>query len=270
MKIDIVRNLPAQDYHAIRAASASRIKELMRSPAHLKHMDENRKDGDALRVGEALHTLVLEPETFEARFAAAPDLGRRTSAGKAAWQGLQEQSVGKTILTYDQHLSVTGMAHAIGLHPMAMSLLQGRTETELTLMWKALDMRCKARIDAYNLEERAVIDIKTTDDASADGFARSVARFKYHVQAAWYLDAMCAAGFDAQTFIFAVVEKAAPYGVGLYELDEASIEEGRIQIAKHLPILANCEATNEWPAYDVGVRTISLPRWSVKGEEVTL
>jgi len=270
MKIEIVRNLPSREYHAIRAASSSRLREIMRSPAHLRHMDENPKEGDALLVGDAFHTLVLEPERFEASFAVAPDVDRRTKEGKAAWAEFVESAAGRGVLTYDQHLMVTGMAAAVLRHATAGRLIRNRSETELTLRWTALGIPCKARIDAYVESSSAAFDLKSTEDASADAFARSVANFKYHVQAAWYLDALRSAGFGVETLIFIAVEKKEPYGVALYELDESAVEEGRIQIAKHLPILANCETTGHWPGYEIGVQSIALPKWSVKGEGVTL
>jgi exodeoxyribonuclease VIII len=81
---------------------------------------------------------------------------------------------------------------------------------------------------------------------------------------------MRAAGFDVETVIFIAIEKSGPYGVACYSLDDQAIEEGRIAVARALPILANCMTTNDWPGYDQGVQTISLPKWSIKGEEVGL
>lgn len=270
MNISIERGLPAMDYHSRRAASSTRIKEMLRSPAHLKFMDENGKTADALTVGEAFHSLVLEPTEFKEQFAVAPKVDRRTKDGREAWQMFMDANPGVTILTEDQYLSVTGMAKAVMNHPMANELIMSRTETEVSLFWHQLGMPCKARIDAYSLDQRCIIDLKSTDDASIDGFSRSVAKFKYHVQAAWYIDAARAAGFDVETIVFVAAEKTGPYGVACYRLDDQAIEEGRIQIAKALPLLANCEALNLWPGYDAGIQTISLPRWSVKGEEVSL
>lgn len=270
MKITIERGLPAVDYHSRRAASSTRIKELLRSPAHLKFMDENGKTAEALTVGEAFHSLVLEPKKFREQFAVAPKVDRRTKDGREAWQMFVDANPGVTLLTEDQYLAVTGMSEAIMRHPMANELVLTRTETELSLFWEQLDMKCKARIDAYNLEHRCIIDLKSCDDADRDGFARSIARFKYHVQAAWYIDAARAAGLEVETMVFIAVEKVAPYGVACYTLDDQAIEEGRIQIAKALPLMANCEALNLWPGYDPGLQTISLPRWSVKGEEASL
>jgi hypothetical protein len=269
-KVEIVRGMPATQYHSLRAASSSRLKAILRSPAHLKHMDENGLTADALALGEAVHTAVLEPHRFKDDYGVAPRVDKRTKEGKAAWQMFVDANPTATIINEDDWLQITGMARAIQLHPSAMDLVNGRTETEVSLFWNELGMRCKARLDGYNLDSRCLIDIKTTQDASRDGFSKSIANFGYHIQAAWYIDAARAAGFDVEGMVFVAVEKTAPYGVGVYLIDDASVDEGRRQLARALPLLANCEATNTWPSYDDSVQTISLPRWAVRGEEMSL
>lgn len=270
MSIQILRGMRAEEYHSLRAASSTRLKEILRSPSHLHHMDENGKTTDALVLGDAFHVAVLEPQRFKDEFVVAPKVDRRTKEGKAAWQMFIDANPGARIIDEDQHLAITGMSKSVMNHPMAHDLVMTRTETELSMLWSQLGMKCKARIDAYNLNHRCIIDLKSCENASADAFARSIANFKYHVQAAWYIDAARAAGFEVETMIFIAVEKSAPYGVACYALDDQAVEEGRIQIARALPLLANCEATNCWPGYDAGVQTLSLPRWSVKGEEASL
>jgi hypothetical protein len=266
--------MPAVEYHGIRALSASRLKAFLRSPAHLRHMDENPYTGAALAFGDAFHTAVLEPQRFAEEYIVAPDVDRRTKDGKAAWQMFLDANPDKTIVSHDDWLAITAMAREVLLHPTASDLLAGRSETEISMLWLASaageKFPCKARIDAYNSVDRCIIDLKTTQDASPEGFARSVANFSYHVQAAWYIDAMRAANFEVDSMVFIAVEKAAPYGVSCLILDEDAINEGRRRIANALPKYAICASQNRWPTYDDGIQTISLPRWAVRGEEVSL
>lgn len=268
MKVE--RNMPADAYHAFRGASASRLKAIRRSPAHLRMMDEEPLKASALVVGEAFHTMVLEPYRFTEQFACAPSFDRRTLAGKAAYQTWLDSLRGEKVLSEDEWLSVTGMGKAVGEHPVASDLLLGRTETEISLFWEEIGIPCKARIDAYNLDQRCIIDLKSTQDASPEEFPRSVAKFAYHIQAAWYLRAMRAAGFEVETMVFIAVEKSHPYGVACYCLDDATIAEGEREIARLLPIMSNCLQTGNWHGYDPTIRTIGLPRWAVRGEEASL
>lgn len=267
----IERNMRSEQYHAFAGASASRLKALRRSPAHLRAMDDEPVKNDAFAIGEAFHTAILEPHRFEEEFGHVPDgIDRRTKEGKLAYQILLDTMIGKTVLSYDDWLSVTGMGRSVMLHEVANELLLGRTETELSLFWEELGMPCKARIDAYNLEQRCIIDLKSTQDASPEEFPRSVAKFGYHIQAAWYMRAMRAAGFPVETMVFIAVEKSHPYGVACYCLDDATIAEGEREIARLLPIMSNCLQTGNWHGYDPTIRTIGLPRWAVRGEEASL
>lgn len=271
MEILVDRNMPAVEYHSIAGASASRLKALRRSPMHLRHMDEEPIKGAALEFGEAFHTAILEPMRFANDYAFMPDgIDRRTKEGKATYQTMLDTFVGKKVMSYDDGLALTGMASAVQANSTAMELLQGRTETEISLVWSELDIKCKARIDAYNLEQRCIIDLKTTQDASPSEFARSVAAFGYHIQAAWYMRAMRRAKFDVETMVFIAVEKTAPYGVACYTLDSEAIAEGEREVARLLPILSNCIHTNNWHGYDEMIQTLRLPRWAIRGEEASL
>jgi len=270
MRVD--RNMPDAEYHSVRAASASRLKALRRSPAHLRMMDEEPLKGDALAFGSAFHMAILEPMRFADQYVVAPDVDRRTKDGKAAWQQFQDSLIGsgQTALTVDDHLAITGMARAVSANPVANDLIVGRTETELSLFWDELDIPCKARVDAYNLEQRCIIDLKSTQDASPEEFPRSVAKFGYHIQAAWYMRSMRLAGFEVETMVFIAVEKTAPYGVACYTLDRDALDEGEREIARLLPIMSNCVHTNSWHGYDPTIQTIRLPRWALRGEEASL
>jgi hypothetical protein len=274
MSFEVSIEMPEAEYHSIRALSASRLKAFMRSPAHLRHMDENPITGDALSFGSAFHRRILEPTRFDAEYVVAPDVDRRTKDGKDRWAQFVAESAGKTVLSYDDHLSITGMADAILRHPTAADLLARRDGTEVSVFWYQKAgwdiVRAKARLDAYVLEDKAVIDLKSCMDASPDGFARAVAKFSYHVQAAWYLRAAEQMQIEVETVVFIAAEKKAPYGVGVYMLDRDAIAEANHRIDSALPKYLACLKQNLWPSYDAGIQTLKLPRWAVVGEEETL
>ena len=57
-----------------------------------------------------------------------------------------------------------------------------------------------------------VVDLKSTIDASARGFAKSVRTYGYAFQCAWYLEEGLQPNGEKPTeFIFLAVEKKAPY-----------------------------------------------------------
>ena len=159
---------------------------------------------------------------------------------------------------------VSRMAQAVWSHPAAGMLLQWAGKAETTHMWTdaATGLECKCRPDWLTDDGSIVVDLKTTKDASPRGFKQSVANYRYHVQAAWYLHGLeQATSKRPDQFIFICVETTAPYAVAVYAADAEMIERGHDQAMRDLAKLAVCKAADHWPSYSDQIETISLPGW---------
>jgi hypothetical protein len=256
---EIVHNMPAEIYHATRALSKSGLDKFRRSPAHFRAWQDGEiknESSPALEFGTAAHMAVLEPELFIAKYTSFSG-DKRTKEGKAAWQAVLDS--GKTPLTEDQWQCVNGVAASVHAHPAAADLINsikpGHFEVSAFDVLEGISV--KARIDG--LGDDFIIDLKTTQDASESAFAKSVAQFRYHVQAAWYQKIT-----GINRFIFIAVEKEAPYGVACYELDQQAIDAGIRFIEETLPMYRECQALNSWPCYSSTTKTLSLPGWALK------
>ena len=106
--------------------------------------------------------------------------------------------------------------------------------------------------------------MKTTAEGGAheDTFSRAVANFLYHIQAAHYCE-----GIGLKKFVFVAVEKVYPFNIGVYELDEETIQEG-LQVQKEsLKRIKSYVKSGIWPGYNKpneGIKTISIPYWAFK------
>ena len=118
----------------------------------------------------------------------------------------------------------------------------------------------KARLDC--LQGGVIYDIKTTQDARPDAFMRTVANYKYHLQAAHYMRMA-----EVSKFCFIAVETEPPHGVGLYWLDDAWIMEGERLRDRAIQIYMDCTVTGEWPGYEIGSKTLSMPAWAIDKTE---
>lgn len=255
----------ASDYHAHPALGSTQIRELLRSPAHFKALGE-KEPTPAMQLGTLVHTLYLEPEEVSARYVVTPKVDRRTKAGKAAWADFQATAAGRELV--DAELMGQANACAVALREFMCGKNVGSfDDVERSLFWEDADtgVACKARPDAIT-SRGIMIDVKTTRDASPGGFAKSIANFGYHVQAAHYLEAAAANGIHVDAFMFLAVETSAPHAAAAYLLDEDALAEGQVRRAEALDLYAACEASGEWPAYSGRIETISLPRWAFKGE----
>lgn len=261
-----VYDLPDTAYHADAALSATFLKTIIqRSPAHayaalLEPHDETR----ALLLGRAVHGRILEPETFAARFAVAPRVDRRTNAGKAEWKTFAADHPGAVILTEDDAAVVEGIAAAFAAHPLAGRVFRGgAAEVSGFFVDDLTGAACRIRPDYLRLADCLLIDLKTTQDAGPREFERSIARYGYHIQAAHYCAGYRAiTGEDPADFLFVAVEKAPPYAVGLYRLDDDAMAEGARLRRRALDIAARCLDSGKWPSYSDEVQSISIPRWA--------
>ena len=268
-------NVPEEDYHRWKAARQSLLTKLVqgRSPAHLyEELTHPEPSTEAKRIGNALHTRTLQPHLFEQNVVEAPDVDRRTKAGKATWAAFTQEHEGKTYLKPQPMAHVQAMAAAIEQHPAARSILQSAGPFEGSLVHdfnipsgvETLHLRCKARIDHYDKELATIVDLKTTEDASQDAFERSMVKWGYHNQAGFYTSLMNAAGLPARHFVFIVVEKSPPYAVAVYKLMQDDIEHGFADLLKPMETLARCFLDDEWPAYSDEITELALPDWKRK------
>lgn len=258
------------DYHRHSAVSKSHLDQIAKSPLHYwaRYLDPNRVTPEptpAMAIGTAVHTHVLELDQWDARYVTAPEgINRRTNAGKAEWEAFETAATGRTVLSRTDAELVMRMGYSVFRHPAASMLLAMPGKAETTHMWtdEATGLQCKCRPDWLTDDGSLIVDLKTTEDASPTGFRKSIANFRYFVQASWYLDGVeRATGKRPEQFIFLCVEKRAPYACAVYAADAEMIEAGANAAARDLEVLATCRQANAWPGYSDQIEPISLPPW---------
>ena len=246
------------DYHSDPAVSASHLHAISKSPAHYyaRYLAPNRPPSiqtSAMLFGSLVHTAVLEPDELSKRYGVCPP--RNTKAGKEA--AAQMKADGIEAITQTDWDAAAAISEAVYDHPIAGDLLsQGAPEQSFWWDDKDSGLRCKCRPD-WLRSDGIVVDLKTTQDASPKGFAKSVANFRYHVQARHYLN-----GLEAERFVFIAVEKTYPYAVGVYELDGEALMEGGKLVQRDLRRIARCRELDQWPGYSYEITRLSLPLWA--------
>jgi hypothetical protein len=228
----------------------------------------------AMRFGSLLHTMTLEPHKVLDRYAIAPKCDRKTKDGKATYAEFIESSKGKTVVDDGDMSLAVNCASKLLKHDQAGELLlhsevhQARIEQALTFTIEGTP--CKAKPDWLSVALKLIVDIKTTKDASPEGFAKSVATFGYHRQAAMYIHAAHEVfGIDAR-FIFACVTTTPPYEVACYELDTYALRKGAEELQTLVGDYERRKAANNWkPSWSSGVVPLLLPRW-YRGQVLTM
>jgi len=264
MIVTIIYNQPAADYFAIDALSASGAKLLNRSAAHYLHNKaEPPKSSPAQAFGTLVHSLVLEPETVNNLYAAAPKFDKRTNAGKAGFLAFEADNAGKTVVDLDDFQRAQRAATAVLDHPTAGALLALAQHREVTVLFERYGVQCKARLDA--IFDSTVLDLKTTRDASPAAFARSCAAYQYQAQATHYIYAAEASGLiredteDETRFFFIAVESLEPHNVAVYELTAADHFAGHQLMVKAAKVYQSLSDPHQWRGYPKAVTEITLP-----------
>ncbi len=259
-----VESMPAADYHAIDACSASKLKAMRRSPAHCRHQIDNPPTSEAMALGTLLHSMVLEPFSYENLYHVMPECDRRTKEGKRAWALAEIEAAGKTVVKKDDFILAQAMAVSCAAHPAYPKLFDGEGHNELSIFWRddETGLDCKMRADRIVDVPgfgTVVVDLKSTIDASPRAFAGSVHKFGYHIQAAMYLEGLAKAGIPCEKFVLFAPESAPPHCVAVYAVEDESVEQGRREMRRLMATYAECVKSGVWPGYSGRIESLSLP-----------
>lgn len=261
-------------YHSGHGISKSGLDLIAKSPLHYwaAYLDPNREprtETPAMKLGTAIHTAILEPDAFADRYRVMPEgLDRRTKAGKEIYEALllDAETNDATLISAADQQTALQIATNVRRHPLARNILRdGKAEQSVFWTDAETGVLCKCRPD-WLLDPNpnpAILDVKSTTDASPDGFMKSAYTYRYHVQAAWYLDGLEAAtGMKPDSFMFLAIEKEPPFAVAFYYADEAMIAAGRAEYQRHLRTFAACAASDTWPGYPSKLLPLALPKWA--------
>ncbi len=267
--LGLVKDLPAEKYHAIQAMSAGGLKRMRISPAHFYgvQLDPNRPPpGDptpAMKNGTLVHCAIFEPDQVAARYVAKPDGMSFASKEGKAWR---EANADREPVDAEQMAAALAQADALRRLPDVGALLsEGFGESSAFWIDEATGELCKCRPDWCSPTGEGVVllDGKTCQDASPDGFGRAVWNMDYWLQAAWYSDGFEAAtGLRVHGFVFAAVESAWPHAAAAYMLGDDVLDKARRENRRLLNLYAECKRTGVWPGYLPGIQIVNLPAWA--------
>lgn len=265
----------SDSYHATNGISASGLKAILQSPAHYYTEYELGQRPDptpALRFGNIVHSAILEPRNFLENYKIQPDFDRRTKVGKAdyaAW--MADLSPENIVMKAGEADQIVAMIKSIQSHPVALGLLKdGIAERSVYFTDPETKLLCKCRPD-FLREDGRIVDLKTTTNASFGFFQSQIAKFEYHLQAAFYKHGIQTA-FDSEVreFVWIVIEKKPPYIPAVYIADETILERGRQLWKRAMKTYKRCIDSKTWPGYQFSedanryeAQTISLPPWAL-------
>lgn len=252
---------------------SSGLKQILRSPLHFYELvakGSDERETPALRLGKLIHAAVLEPDRFTKNMVVSPDFNRRSKTGRESekrW--LEERLQSDIVVGQKEYDTILAVVERIYEHPVARGVLAGG-EREWSGFFRddRTGVACKIRPDLMFRSDGMILDVKTCLDASRTEFQRAIWKYRYDLQAAFYLNgARIIEGRNFDQYFILAVEKTPPYLSALYQVDGAAIETGEIAFRKALRRYCTSISMNKWPGYQDMAESISVPEWALKVTE---
>jgi len=250
-------DLTNTEYHSHSAISSSDVKAV--ASKTLEHWrGQVRKEKAAFDMGTAVHAMLLQPDD---------DLITRGPIDRRGdkWKDLKLAADldGKLLLTSGDYDIAQAMSESAMRNATARELLSHKDlicEASFFAIDPVTGIEIKCRPDGCT-KSGLLLDVKTTRDASPDGFAREVHKFGYHIQAAFYTRVLRASGLPADQMHFIAVEKEPPYAVGVHILTKEYLYLADQVVTRTLEQISRAQSENRFTTGWPDVNVISLPRW---------
>ena len=219
-------------------------------------------DTAAFQIGRATHALVLGgQDAFDEEYlvSAGPinpktgePFGKLTKAYKD-WAATQT----KKIILANEFDFMTRLQEAVWAHPKAAELLDGCV-CEGVVRTEYLGENVQIRMDAFNPNLKAIIDLKTCDNL--DFFTNDCFKYGYAEQMAFYRDVFKAAsgGIDTTAWLIAV-EKRIPYRCGVWQVSDEMLAQAGKANECAIEELKSCREQDVWPTRYEETRVLDVP-----------
>lgn len=249
------------EYNAMPGLRISTVRAVMNNAARYKHERDNPTPKKHFTLGSAVHSYLLEGGKTVVHVEV--DDWKTKAAQIKRDEAL---AAGLYPLNNAENAQALAMADSLRGHPtVAKHLAAGHPEAAITGLdptgsWVPM----KARLDILDIEARTIVDPKTSATMAPEDFGTHAWRHGYHMAAAHYIEmAAQETGTDPDewTFLFAVVEKTAPYLTFVTRLGIAELELGRRDRLRGIDLYRECERTNKWPGYSTDIMTTTFPKW---------
>lgn len=214
---------------------------------------------DVLSFGQMIHCMLLKPSDFKKDYVLFEEASED-----------QKLDPNMTVINHDDFKQAIDISNAVKRHETLGPLLElETTKTEVTFFSRCpvsnILRRCKVDLINQDLSSDQpyafIADLKTTQDASYGGFQRSIVNYDYDRQAAYYTDIVSSCLKLPVSFVFAAVEKQAPYGVQLFS-SEHLIEVGREMYLGLLKRLSDFQNSKAPYGYGSQITEMHLPPYA--------
>lgn len=293
----VAAEMPDNVYRDIPAINHSSLKKMELSADRFKwEMEHPSERSSAMAIGSAIHMAILEPDKFDSTYKVKrpkpvemerpPELAaitRKSKEGKAKideWEATWKPKYDAELAAWEKERGCSTMISSDEMdviyricerthdnEEFAKYFRTGHKEKVFTAKDPETGLWLKCKPDNFIPELNVIIDLKTTDCAAPGVFNYDITKYKYYVQAAFYMDVVeLATGSRPDAFAIIAVEKARNCDIAKFTFEDCDLEIGRKQYRAWLRQLAECLHTNKWPGYANEWNVWKPARYMIEGD----
>ena len=247
------------DYRAPPGLNQSALKYMIKCPLQFKTETEkeDRNCGTkAMDMGHLIHTLLLEGEEVFKSIAVSAPVGM--DARTKDFKQFKEMNKDKIVLTRKDWAIVDGIKRSAEKDDIVQRCLSGGHAEVCCFGYDKHGILLKGKVDYF--KEDVIFDLKTCRNAEEHPFAQSSRKYRYDIQAAFYLDVMnLAVGKDNQYKRYGIlaVEKFSPYLFNYFAFSDVDIDAARCEYESLIKAYIICRDKDEWPGFSKRFKIIS-------------
>jgi exodeoxyribonuclease VIII len=242
-----------------RPLSFSSIKEFAKSPRHyLDYISKERTPPtDAMKLGSMVHCMILTPNLFNEQFAVAPDINKRTNAGKEEWIQFANLHAGKTIVNNEDYEHARKLVDGVMCNDEIYDTVMSCTNFEREWRSEIHGLPYRGFFDGES--DDYILEIKTVADGHPKAVMSDFIRRKYHLQSGLYNLV------SGKKILYLIVETSSPYLSYLAYADDRYNEIGIKDIAELNNNFTKCLISGIFNGgYDYNKKIIIDIPWSVE------
>jgi len=264
LPVSEIVKLTVPEYDALPRVRSTSLKTIIqKSPKHFRWEETHKKPPNAgMILGTATHAALTEPDVYRRDMVSAPLASKKS----VAWDAFVARHPGKlTILDKDVEV-INSVVAAVRSDWYAAPYLDG-VQAEMSILWTdpITEIDCKVRADLLDETDPGnpiITGFKTTRELGRT-FERQVDEFLYQLSWAMYREGYYRVRGVWPEMVEIVAETQAPFDVGVYRIDDETLEAGTTLFREALTALAECRATGVWPGFTgKGVLPLKLKRWA--------
>lgn len=256
--------------------SHTRLGHFQKSPLTFKTnwIDRTSESTDAMIKGSLTHALINkenDPKLIEKYHCFQDGFDLKSKARQEEWAAVQVEN--KIPMKFKDYNEAVGMAAAVSKHEIVKTVIRpdepGQNEMLIEWVDKRTGIKLKGFIDRWLNRKGLVVDFKSGADASNTGFPKQFFKLNNHRQIALYFDGLLALGETPKLVTNIVVEATYPHNIGIFNITDEVLLEGRKQYEKLLDDYIYCMEKDLFNmSYEfwspTRIHDITLPGWMKK------